>query len=215
MNKKRIIKIFALWAILAPLIVPQFVPLSGINDGYVKIDIMTGRVRNIWKLWFVTVWSKTEDSAITKALKPKDLRDTTPKWKPVIYTPFPLALLQPHVHYTYHGATHQAGLLHTIGDIIEENDILTGEPLDDFKRKVAKDILLLWQEGGNYHVAKSYLYWLQGVVFSSYRSEAYLDECKAQLETILTLKVVTTETIDGKTIKTFHYPDGSVKRVER
>ncbi|MCL1920344.1 MAG: hypothetical protein FWG50_04580 [Kiritimatiellaeota bacterium] len=211
MKKNRIVKrgiiVAGLLAVLATITVPNFLPGSGINDGYDEIDIMTGRVRNTWKLWFVTVWSKTEDSEITKALTPEDFYDTTPNWKRVIYIPPPLTLCRWHIHYIYHGAIHQAIRLHTIWHMMETTDILSGTDLDTFKRKTAKDLLLLWQEGGQDFVANDYLAYLDDMLSRWETPAASIDERKADIDVLLALKVVKTETIDGKTVTKFNNPD--------
>jgi len=196
-SKKRI-RLLVLFAVLAPLLAP----LPGINEHRTDIDIMTGRVREMYKLWFVPLWWTTKDSELTQVLKPEDLRGVKSKWKPVYWNSLTLPLLAMHVHTTYHGATWQVRQLHSLWRKMENDGILTEASLDEFKRKTANDVLLIWQEAGSYFLVGDYLLGLSKMIL-------YWDENDPQFETFLTLNVVETKIIDGKTVKVFYGPDGN------
>ena len=188
-------------AVLAPLLAP----LPGINDRRTDIDIMTGRVRQMYKLWFVPLWWTTKDSELTKALNPEDVRGVKPKWETVYVYPCALPVRNMHINTKYHFAINQVRRLHDFWCKMENDEILTGEPLDAFKRKTANDVLLLWQVSGSYFM---------GYPFLSALHEMFLNweenENEARLDVFLALKVAEMEVVDGKTFKTFYYPDGKL-----
>ena len=82
--RKIIIHLFVV-LIVPPIVVPVFQPTVGMNNGFIEIDITTGRIRKTWEIWFATVWSgKIKDSELTKALNPDDLLGVKSNWK-IVY----------------------------------------------------------------------------------------------------------------------------------
>jgi hypothetical protein len=109
---------------------------SPINCWHEDIDIYSGRIRRTSYLLWCCVSDRVEETAISEALPPEDLRARHPEWKRV-NTFSPGVHHSP--HYIYHGAITDAKLL---ADIWERGRFTPAE-----RRQSTHTLLAAWQSG--------------------------------------------------------------------
>ncbi len=121
-------------------------PWSGLNSWRYDIDINSGRIRYTRHLLWMEVTSFVRDSVLTKALSPEDLSGRTADWMPVTT----LSPGQHHSpHHRFHGAIFQIRELESCWE--------TGKMTPAARRVMARQVLHLWREWGNYHPAGDYI----------------------------------------------------------
>jgi len=133
------IVLIALVLLLAPLVVPLFVPWSEINCEHQDINIKTGQSRCARKIWFLNVTERIEDTPLSLALHGEkvDVADIK-AWHHVnTFSPY----IRHSPHYIFHGALCQVNELETIGVMLN----FTSER----KNEIAKTILTAWQQAGH------------------------------------------------------------------
>jgi hypothetical protein len=133
--------------LLAPFIVPLFVPWSGINCEHQDINIKTGQARYSHSLWFIKISERIEDTPLSMALQGEtvDVADIQP-WQRV--NTFSLGIRHS-PHYRFHSALPQAKQF----EMIEALTDLTPER----KSEIAKEILTAWQQTGMATGADEYI----------------------------------------------------------
>jgi hypothetical protein len=109
---------------------------SPINCWHEDIDIHSGRIRRTSYLLWCCVSDRVEETAISQALHPEDLRDGCPEWKRV-NTFSPGVRHSP--HYIYHGAITDAKMLANIW--------AWGRFTPAERRQSARELLAAWQSG--------------------------------------------------------------------
>jgi hypothetical protein len=148
-NKRFIVPAAALLGVivLAPVVVPLFVPWSRINCRTVDINIRTGEARRARHLWCVRMSWAIEETAISKALGGVTVgKEDGDPWRRVLT----LSMWQGHSpHYTFHSALYQAGQLDQLSVLYRLSDAE--------KREIATKILTLWQVDGSDSAAGQYL----------------------------------------------------------
>lgn len=124
--------------LLAPLVVPIFIPWSGINCRHQDINIKTGQARYSRSLWFVKVSERVEDTPLSVALQGETVDVADIKAWHRVNTFSPGVRHSP--HYIFHSALHQAHQMNLFESLHE----LTPER----KEGIAKSILTAWQQSG-------------------------------------------------------------------
>ena len=142
-----VIGILAAGAFLPPLVVPIFVPWSGINCRHQDINIKTGRARYTRSLWFIKVSERTEDTRLSLALQGETVDVADIKAWHRVNTFSPGVRHSP--HYIFHSALSQAHQMEMIESMIK----LTPER----KRDIAWAILTTWQQSGRDSSADEYI----------------------------------------------------------
>lgn len=142
------IGVVAAGLLLAPLIVPVFVPWSAINCQHQDINIKTGQARYSRCLWFVKISEETKDTPLSAALQGElvDVADIKPWHRVNTFSPG----VHYSPHYVFHGALYQANQMNmicTLHDLAPER-----------KREIAKTILALWQNTGRDSGAEEYIH---------------------------------------------------------
>ena len=127
--------------LLAPWIVPFFVPWSGVNCRRSEINIKTGQARYSRSLWFVTISQRLTDTRLSLALQGEtvDVADIE-AWHRVSTTS-PGVSHSP--HYRFHGALHQSHMLELFPP--------------QQQPEIAKATLTAWQASGDDSQAGSML----------------------------------------------------------
>jgi hypothetical protein len=139
MNKRRIaLGVTVAGLLLAPLVVPIFIPWSGINCRHQDINIKTGQARYSRSLWFVKVSERVEDTPLSVALQGETVDVADIKAWHRVNTFSPGVRHSP--HYIFHSALHQAHQMNLFESLHE----LTPER----KEGIAKSILTAWQQSG-------------------------------------------------------------------
>jgi hypothetical protein len=133
--------------LLAPFIVPVFVPWSEINCECQEMNIKTGQARYSRRLWFVTMSERIDDTPLSLALQGEtvDVADISAWHRVNTFSPG----VRHSPHYLFHGALHQAGQFEMIATMSDLNP--------DRRREVAKGILTAWQQTGRYNGADEYI----------------------------------------------------------
>lgn len=121
-------------------------PWSPINCWHYEVDIHSGRIRYTRYFAFIRMSQRIDESALSRALQPDDLRETPPNWKRAL-TFSPGGHNSP--HYVFHSAISQIQELELIWRV--------GEFTSAARRSSAKRLLELWQEGQSDDAAKPYL----------------------------------------------------------
>ena len=142
-----------------------FLPWSPINCWHYEVDIHSGRIRYTRYLAFVPISQRIDESALSRALHPDDLRDSHPDWRRAL-TLSPGVRHSP--HYIFHSAIVQ----------IQELDMVwqAGGFTPAAKRSSAKRVLALWQEGQSDDAAKPYLRAISDLAFRSDTEQKSTDE---------------------------------------
>jgi hypothetical protein len=132
---------------LAPLIVPVFIPWSGINCQHQDINIKTGQARYSRYLWFFKVWEKTEETPLSATLRGEtvDVADIEP-WHRVC------TFSAGGRHSPYYAFAHVFIQANRVGEILA---LLHRTP--ERQREIAKTILALWQRTGRDSEADEYI----------------------------------------------------------
>jgi hypothetical protein len=154
MSKKRIsiiVVIIVAVLLLAPLVVPKFVPWSGINCRHQEINIKTGQARYSRILWFIKISERVEDTPLSLVLQgeTEDVANITP-WHRV-NTSSPGIHHSP--HYMFHSAFGQAKDLELVLDMHNASELQ--------RKDAAVGLLAIWQTSGNDSKAGTYLNELQ------------------------------------------------------
>ncbi len=137
---------------LAPIVVPIFVPWSGINRQHQEINIKTGQARNSRQLWYLTISEQIADTPLSLALQGETVETAEAgmagddAWRPV-NTFSPGVGHSP--HYNFHSALHQAQEVQVL------DSVLSFAPEE--KRELARAILTSWQQTGSYFAADELL----------------------------------------------------------
>jgi hypothetical protein len=134
--------------LLAPLVVPIFIPWSGINCRHQDINIKTGQARYSRSLWFVKVSERIEDTPLSLALQGDsiDVADIKAWHRVNSFSPG----VHHSPHYLFHSALHQA---HQMGLLESLYDLTPGR-----KKEIAKAILTAWQQSGRDSGADELIY---------------------------------------------------------
>lgn len=110
-------------------------PWSGVNCWQNDIDITNGRIRQTRYLLWIPVQRSVRDSALTRAVSPTTITDSTADWQPV-------ATLSPGLHhsphYRFHGAIHQIRELELCWEC--------GKMTSAARKESARQVLRLWQQ---------------------------------------------------------------------
>ena len=124
--------------LLSPLVVPIFIPWSGINCQHQDINIKTGQARYSRRLWFVNVSARIDDTFLSRARQGDtvDVADIKAWHRVNTFSPG----LRNSPHYIFHSALHQAHQMELLASLHE----LTPE----HKKEIAKSILTVWQQSG-------------------------------------------------------------------
>lgn len=147
--------------LLAPVVVPLFVPWTGINCRSQEINIKTGHARYARFLWFVKISERVEETTLSLALQGATVDVAEIKeWHRVnTFSPW----FQHSPHYAFHGALNQIRQL----EAIEELEKVEGrESTPERKREIASQIMTSWQHSGGDSGAKAILYRLSQETFS-------------------------------------------------
>jgi len=188
-----VVVVFAV-VVVALLIVP--------TEKTTDVDIMTGQTRKTWSVGSITIRGPTQKSPISKLFTPAEINAVTPKWKPV-FSESRSGLICWRGHPTYHGAISDIDTWEMLWTVEERDGRLFPDGIPEgLKRKTAKDILTLWQTGGNDELASHYLVCLMEMMLG--REENTV----AQLEALKTLAIVQTTTNSHEISTAFFYPDG-------
>jgi hypothetical protein len=199
--KKKLVVVTSAVLVIVLLIVPK--------KKTTDVDIMTGQTRKTWSVGSITIRGKTEESPFSKMFTPEEINAVTPKWKPV-FSDVWSGLICWRGHPTYHGAISQMYTWKLLWDVAEQVDRFfpDGVP-ENLTRKTAKDILTLWQAGGNDGLASNYVWCLQDMMWN--REENVI----AQLEALMELAIIQTTTNGNETSTAFFYPNGRPMQYER
>jgi hypothetical protein len=140
-------------------------PWSPINCWHYEVDIHSGQIRYTRYLAFIPITQRIEDSALSRALRPEDLRYPLPDWRRAL-TFSPGVRNSP--HYIFHSAIAQ----------IRELEIIwqAGDFTPAARRSSAKRVLELWQEGQSDDAAKPYLRAISDIAFRSDSEQKSTDE---------------------------------------
>jgi len=124
--------------ILAPIVVPIFVPWSAINCRQQEINVKTGRARHSRYLWFLKASETVRDTPLSVALDGEVVYAAPIKPWHRVNTFSPGISNSP--HYVFHGAFSQAREMEMICEMIDATPAQ--------KRDIAREILTLWQQAG-------------------------------------------------------------------
>jgi len=127
--------------LIAPVVVPAFVRRgSDINSERWEINIVSGHARYTRHLWFIKVSERIEDTPLSLALKGRNVETAgTREWHRVNTFSPPWVRQSPHYHFHY--ALYHANV---IGSLFAKSSLS-----DAAKEEIAKNVLTLWQAGGN------------------------------------------------------------------
>ncbi len=122
--------------LLPPLIAPAWSP---INCWHEEINIKTGQARYTRSLWFVTISTRVEDTALSEALRGEivDVSDIEPWHRVNTFSPG----VHHSPHYLFHSAHMMAKQLGAIFQMLEVGP--------EGRQAIAKEVLRLWQVDGN------------------------------------------------------------------
>ena len=143
---------FAVTAVAYGLALPFLLSLAGllpwspINCWHYEVDIQSGRMRYTRYLAFVPISQRIDESALSRALQPDDLRDSQPDWRRAL-TLSPGVRNSP--HYVFHSSIAQIRELEMVWQ--------AGEFTPAAQRSSAKRVLELWQKGHSDNAAEPYL----------------------------------------------------------
>ena len=140
--------LFTTAVLLSPLIVPVFVPWSGINCRHQEINIKTGQVRHSRFLWFVKMSERVKDTQLSLTLQGEVVDvDSIAAWHRVnTFSPG----LRHSPHYIFHSAFGQAASLEVIFEMHNATERQ--------RKDAVKGLLSQWQESGNDHAAEDYIH---------------------------------------------------------
>lgn len=97
--------------LLAPFVVPFFVPWSEINCRHQEINLQTGQFRQIRFLWYFEISSELAETPLSEALRGKTVGNDADPWRRVnSFTPY----LNHSPHDIFHGALYQARQIPTL-----------------------------------------------------------------------------------------------------
>jgi hypothetical protein len=154
MSQKRIsiiVVIIVAVLLLAPLVVPKFVPWSGINCRHQEINIKTGQARYSRILWFIKISERVEDTPLSLVLHGETLNVNNIKpWHRV--NTFSTGIHHS-PHYIFHSAFGQARDLVLILDMHNSSELQ--------RKDAVVGLLAIWQKSGNGSKAGTYLNELQ------------------------------------------------------
>lgn len=154
-----------LWAVPFLLSLVGLLPWSPINCWHYDVDIHSGRIRYTRYFAFVPISQRIDESALSRALQPEDLRASHPDWRRAL-TFSPGVRHSP--HYLFHSAIHQIWELEMAWRV--------GEFTPAARRSSAKRVLELWQEGQSANAAKPYLRAISDLVLRSDSEHVSTDE---------------------------------------
>ena len=140
-------------------------PWSPINCWHYEVDIHSGRIRYTRYFAFVPISQRIDESTLSRALQPEDLRDSHPDWRRAL-TLSPGVRNSP--HYIFHSAIAQIRELEVVWQ--------AGEFTVAAQRSSAKRVLELWQEGQSDDAAKPYLCAISDLAFRSDSEHKSIDE---------------------------------------
>lgn len=142
----RILKLGMIALLLAPFIIPLFLPWSRINCREQEVDILTGLTKHTRYLYWIPITSNVRNSPVSDAIFKSPPANHTPQWKSAnTFGPY----TQHSPHYIYHSAISQMRNLQLIWEMYE---------FDPEKRKEsALGLLHEWQKTGNDSSADDYL----------------------------------------------------------
>lgn len=132
---------------LAPFLVPLFIPWSTINCQCQDINIKTGQARYSHYVWFVKVSERVEETPLSRALDGElvDVAELN-AWQRVNTR----SLWVKHSpHYVFHGALFQ---VRQIEKLYEQSNFTDGE-----RKKIAKNLLEIWQRNGSCFSGNDYI----------------------------------------------------------
>ena len=149
MKRKTIIAVILLTTalLLSPLLVPVFVPWSGINCRYQEINIKTGQARCSRLLWFTKISERIEDTPLSLTLQGEvvDVNNVAAWHRVNTFSPW----LRHSPSHIFHGAFGQAASLEFICEMHNASELQ--------RKDAVKGLLSKWQESGNDHAAGDYL----------------------------------------------------------
>jgi len=129
-------------------------PWSPINCWHYDVDIHSGRIRYVRHFAFIPISQRIDESALSGALQPDDLRGAQPDWRRAL-TLSPRVRNSP--HYIFHSAISQIRELEMVWKV--------GEFTPAARRSSAKRVLELWQQGQSDDGAKPYLRAISDIAF--------------------------------------------------
>lgn len=142
------ISVVAAGLLLAPVVVPIFMPWSPINCEHQYINIKTGQARYTRCLWFVTVSEKIKDTPLSLAMQGDTVDVADIKAWHRVNTFSPGVRHSP--HYIFHSALHQARQMEMLVSLKK----MTPER----KKEIATGILTAWQQSGRDSGADELIY---------------------------------------------------------
>ena len=169
----------------------SFFAWSPINCWHEDVDIRTGKTRYSRYILYRNTKTEIKDSALSSALFPQERNGIEPDWRRVnTFSPG----IHHSPHYVFHGALNQIRMMETV---FEMHNFTPGQ-----KRKLAQDILTLWQhEDGDY---------LVGQYLNSFPSPDEMSETERKifLQKFENIKICEQKKIGDLTEFTARYPDG-------
>lgn len=148
--------IFAVLLILivSPLLLQLigFFQWSPINCWHYDVDINSGRIRYTRYFAFICVRQKIEESALSRALEPRDYFSSKPNWQRVV-------TFSPRIHYSPHYIYHSA--MNQIREL--KLDWKVGDFTPAARKASAKHVLELWRSGLSDSDARAYLVALERI----------------------------------------------------
>jgi hypothetical protein len=171
-------------------IVPMFIPpWTPINCTYMDVDIRTGRTRITRYLAYRKISERIDESALSRVLPREMVDGVKPEWERV--NTFSPGVNHSPYHW-FHGAFNQ---IHNLEDLWQTANV--DEPA---RRKMALNVLALWQFGGSHDMADDYIQGLDGL-FDAKKREPLL-------QTIRALEIPEEHAEGDHLVLTVSYPDG-------
>jgi len=132
--------------LLAGFLLTMFINFDCFRE-HQDVDITTGKLRYTRYLFSCKLSEKIEDSPLTEVLLPDALEGRTPEWRRVYTFSTPWHSYSP--NYKYHGTISQIRSL----ELLWKMEAIP----EDVKRKMALDVLALWQQGENDRLVRDYI----------------------------------------------------------
>lgn len=118
-----------------------------------EIDLSTGRIRTIRRVAGLRLGARVEDSALTGALTAADLEGAAPDWRRM------------NASGGGGGASSRQGFHGAASEIaLTELTWKCGRFSAEARRLIAKDVLVLWQAGGNVQASRGFMRKVEGLI---------------------------------------------------